>query len=261
MLLVTLGHGAREHDHEVTCNGYHISFADRDSTDGTLVFQLDASCGVMERTLTITHRSTKEQMFLHMLFTGFDGYHPRLRLPFLAGEHEVDFDRLRDCTGADRLERLAPNDTTTVTRSTVRCGPCHVAVQQDRYGVTIEPLDLARGGCGPGRIDLDATSFAHCPGGQIAFQAGVQEELNKRLSLRPNDSVLYTGIASVSEQGRFHGRMDQEQTDLVYKLELALMRGPDWSPAWMYDVQSPDGKRPLNSMVRFKLIKGPEPDR
>jgi hypothetical protein len=258
MLLVTLEHGAIEGDHDMTYDNYQVSSYDRDSTDGTLHFRMDAGCGITERTLTITRRYAKEQMVLHVLFTGFDGVHPSLRVPFLPGEYEVDFDRLRDCSGADHFERLTPSDTTTVTRSTIPCGACNVLVQQDRYGVALEPMDLAHGGCGPGHVEVDAPGLAYCHGGQIAFQAGVKEELNKRLSLRPNGSVLYSGIARVSERGQFHGRMKEEQTDLVYELELALMRGPDWSPAWVYDVQSPDGKRPVNSVVRFKLIKAPE---
>ena len=90
-------------------HGSHLS--DRDSTDHRLMVRLDAGCGLAERRFTVTRKPTGERMELHVLFLGFDGLHPSLRVPFTPGVYEVDLEHLIGCAGVGDYQDLAPNDT------------------------------------------------------------------------------------------------------------------------------------------------------
>ena len=233
-------------------HGTYLS--DRDSTDGYLLVRMDAGCGVMERRFTITRTTTGERMDLSVLFVGFDGVHPALRVPFLQGNYEVDFTRLRYSAEAALPQDLAPS--ATATSRIAPCGACNVRVDRDSTGVTLELLNLREGGCGPGRVEMSRGGLAYCPDGQGTFQAKVQEVLGRKAGTHAKGSMLYTGIASINDNGRFYGRIHHERTDHVSAMEMALMDGPIWSPAWVADANAPDGKRVVSSMVRFTLVAG-----
>jgi hypothetical protein len=47
--------------------------------------------------------------------------------------------------------------------------------------------------------------------------------------------------------------MEQEQTDQIYAVEMAMMQMEGWVPARISDPDAPDGWRALRSMVRFNL--------
>ncbi len=252
-LSITVSDG-KESDYVMVRDAYEVRSRDMDSTDQVLSIDLDAGCGVAEREVTITRNSTKQVMELHVLFIGFDGVHPGLRVPFQPGKYEVDFTRLRESAGASRREDLAPSDT--ATSRIVQCGTCTVRLERDSKGVTMEPLDLREGGCGPGRVEVGGIGQAYCPDGQGAFQASVQELIDRKVGLRAKGSVMYTGIASINDRGNFYGRIAHEQTDRVYNIEIGLMKGPLWTPAWVVDADAPGGKRMVSSMVRFKLVSG-----
>ncbi|MGV3637297.1 MAG: hypothetical protein ACO1NQ_06570 [Flavobacteriales bacterium] len=234
---------------------YHGSYlADRDSTDGHLLVRMDAGCGVAERSFAIIRTTTGERMDLNVLFVGFDGTHPVLRVPFRPGNYEVDFTRLRESAAAAIPHDLEPS--ATATSRIVPCGTCAVRVDRDSNEVTLELLNLHEGGCGPGRVEMSGVGLAYCPDGQGAFQAKLQGMLDRKVGIQAKGSVLYTGIASINDIGRIHGRIEHEQTDRVHAMEMALMDGPLWSPAWVLDPDIPGGKRMVSSMVRFTLVQG-----
>lgn len=235
---------------------YTFHRVDRDSTDGVLRLFLDAGCGLRDTHLEITRTTTGERMELRVLFMGFDGAHPGLRVPFVGGSYEVDLERLISCTGADVRLHRRPR---TPERTEFLCGTCRVVMEHDSLGVLLEPLDLCCGACASGGVDDGGPGKASFPYGQEALEQAVvgQLEGSGRSALRR--SITLDAVGCVNERGDVYARMEQEQTDPVYKVEMALMHVKGWSPAWVSDPAAPDGRRPLRSMVRFRLDLGTSP--
>ncbi len=233
---------------------FHGEFqADGDSTDGRLSIRLDAGCGLAERRVTITRRPTGERMELIVLFIGFDGRHPVLRVPFRAGSFEVDYERLCDCTGANEYLQSAIRDTLTSWSTVAVCGSCRVLMDVDINGVVLEPLGLEKGGCAAGEVEPATPSEAAYPGGQRAFQLEVERLLKLRRPSFQGFSNTLTGVGMVSENGRFGARIFQEQTHLVYTAERALEDLINWRPVSVPHPAAPEGRRPIRSIVRFRL--------
>ncbi|MEX1132477.1 MAG: hypothetical protein WEC15_04560 [Flavobacteriales bacterium] len=232
-------------------HGAHLS--DRDSTDQSLLVRMDTGCGLAERRFAITSKTTGERMELSVLFIGFDGVHPDLRVPFRSGTYEVDYERLISCTGANEYLRSANSDTLTHWSTVVPCGPCRVLMEVDINAVVLEPLEMGSGGCAAGRVDPFDPSEAAYPGGQQAFQLEVERLYRlRRPSYRGFPNTL-NGIGVVSEQGRFSTRILQPQTDLVYQAERALEELTNWRQASVPNAAGPGSRRPIRSMVRFRL--------
>jgi len=227
--------------------------ADQDSTDRRLSIRLDAGCGVAERRVTITRRSTGECMELIVLFIGFDGGHPVLRVPFRSGTHEVDYERLIDCTGANEYVNSAIRDTLTSWSTVVACGPCQVLMKVDSNGVVLEPLPQLSGGCAAGRVGSIDPNEAGFPGGQPALQQEVERLYRLRRPTFQGFPNTLTGIGVVSDQGSFSTRIRQQQIDLVYNAERALEDLTSWRPASVLHSAAPNDRRPIRSIVRFTL--------
>lgn len=231
---------------------YHL---DRDSTDRRLTVWLDAGCGVADRRLTITRTTTGERMELRVLFMGFDGAHPGLRVPFVGGSYEIDLERLISCTGADVRLHRRPR---TPERTEFLCGTCRVVMEHDSLGVLLEPLYLCCGACASGGVDDGGRGKAGFPDGQEALEQAVLSQLEGSGRSAFRRSIILNAVGCVNERGDVYARMEQEQTDPVYKVEMALMHVKGWSPAWVSDPAAPDGRRPLRSMVRFNLDLRPK---
>ncbi|MBL8000678.1 MAG: hypothetical protein JNL05_01845 [Flavobacteriales bacterium] len=223
---------------------------DRDSTDRRLTVWLDAGCGVADRRLTITRTTTGERMELRVLFMGFDGAHPGLRVPFVGGRYEIDLERLISCTGADvRLDRRPA----VPERTELGCGTCRVVLEHDSLGVLLEPLDLCCGACASGGVEDGGNGKASYPDGQQALERAVVSAMDRPGRKGPRRPMTLDAVGCVNEHGEVYVRMEQEQTDQVYLVEMALMHVKGWSTAWVSDPASTDGRRPLRSMVRFSL--------
>lgn len=246
-------HSDREFEVKETRGQYTFHRADKDSTDGQLDLLLDAGCGLRDIGLEITRRTTGERMTLSVLFVGFDGWHPGLRIPFRPGAFEVDLERMIGCAGLDRGWNRAAADTLMPSMEELTCGGCRLRVEHDSLGVMLEPLDLWTGGCGAGSVEGDAYGKASYPGGQLLFRTALEEMQAERRDRIVPDGQGWSGIGHVDPTGSFNARMDQEQTEHVYELEMSLMRISGWKPAWVPDPVAPEGKRPIGSMVRFTL--------
>ena len=244
-------HSDREFDVVETRGQYTFHRVDKDSTDKQLDLSLDAGCGLRDIQLAITRRTTGERMELSVLFIGFDGWHPGLRIPFRPGSFEVDLERMIGCAGlAGSWDYLAA-DTFNPTMTEVTCGGCRLRVERDGSGVTLEPLDLWTGGCGAGSVEGDAYGKASYPEGQPLFRKAVDDEQARGGGVP--DGRRWSGYGVVGPDGSFHARMDREQTERVYELEMSLMRISGWKPAWVPDAEAPGGQRNIRSMVRFTL--------
>jgi hypothetical protein len=223
---------------------------DKDSTDRRLTVWIDAGCGVADRRLTITRRSTGERMELRVLFVGFDGSHPGLRVPFVAGSYEVDLERLIACAGAeatiDRTHR-AP------TRIEMLCGTCRFLVESDSTGVLLEPLDICCGACTSGGVVDGSRGKAGYPAGQLALERAVVDAIGRSGGGALRRPIRLNAVGCVNEQGHLYVSIEQEQTDQIYAVEMAMMQMEGWVPARISDPDAPDGWRALRSMVRFNL--------
>ncbi len=246
-------HSDREFEVLETRGQYTFHRVDQDSTDKQLDLLLDAGCGLRDIQLAITRRTTGERMELSVLFIGFDGWHPGLRIPFRPGVFEVDLERMIGCAGPAGSWDYLAGDTLKPTLTDVTCGGCRLRVERDSLGVILEPLDLWPGGCGAGSVEGDAHGKASYPGGQGLFLNAVDHEQAKGGSRSVPDGKHWTGYGVVGPTGSFHARMDREQTERVYELEMSLMHITGWKPAWVPAASAPDGRRTISSMVRFTL--------
>jgi len=104
-------HSEREFEVQSLDEHHGSHLPDRDSTDHRLMVRLDAGCGLAERRFVVTRKPTGERMEMHVLFLGYDGLHPSLRVPFTPGVYEVDLEHLIGCAGVGGYQDLAPNDT------------------------------------------------------------------------------------------------------------------------------------------------------
>jgi len=246
-------HSVRAFEVKETRGQYSFHRADKDSTDGRIDLLLDAGCGLRDIQLEITRRTNGERMTLSVLFVGFDGWHPGLRIPFRPGAFEVDLERMIGCAGLDRGWDRAEADTLEPTIEDVTCGGCRLRVERDSMGVMLEPVDLWTGGCGAGSVDGDAYGKASYPDGQLQFCTAVEAKQAERRGRSVPDERHWTGHGVVGPEGSFYARMDREQTERVYELEMSLMHITGWKPAWVADEAAPGGRRTIGSMVRFTL--------
>ncbi len=246
-------HSDREFEVKETRGQYTFHHVDKDSTDGRIDLLLDAGCGLRDIGLEITRRNTGERMMLTVLFVGFDGWHPGLRIPFRSGVFEVDLERMIGCAGLDRSWDRAAADTLSPTDEEVTCGGCRLRVERSRDGVWLEPLDLWTGGCGAGSVEGDAYGKASYTDGQLLFRTVVEEKQAEQRGRSVPDGRGWSGFGHVGPTGSFYARMDREQTERVYELEMSLMHITGWKPAWVPDEAAPGGRRNIGSMVRFTL--------
>jgi hypothetical protein len=246
-------HSDREFDVVETRGQYTFHRVDKDSTDKQLDLLLDAGCGLRDIGLEITRRTTGERMMLSVLFVGFDGWHPGLRIPFRPGVFEVDLERMIGYAGlAGSWDYLAA-DTLKPTMTVVTCGGCRLRVERDSLGVVLEPLDLWTGGCGAGSVEGDAYGKASYPDGQLLFRTVVEQKQAEQRGRSVPGGRGWSGFGHVGPTGSFHARMDREQTERVYELEMSLMHITGGKPAWVPDDAAPGGRRNIGSMVRFTL--------
>ncbi|HMQ74778.1 MAG TPA: hypothetical protein PKE21_08080 [Flavobacteriales bacterium] len=232
---------------------YTFHRADKDSTDGRLDLLLDAGCGLRDIQLEITRRTNGERMVLTVLFVGFDGWHPGLRVPFRPGSFEVDLERMVGCAGLDRWQDRTAADARVPSTEEVSCGGCRLRVERDSTGVLLEPLDLWTDGCGAGSVEGDAYGKAGYTDGQLTFLEALAIQHAQGRPRSFPDGRGWSGIGHVGPTGSFHARMDREQTERVYDLEMSLMHITGWKPAWVLDEAAPGGRRSIGSMVRFTL--------
>jgi hypothetical protein len=258
VLLIPVDHlqgvlGERAFEVKETRGQYTFHRVDKDSTDGVLHLFLDAGCGLRDTHLEITRTTTGERMALSVLFVGFDGWHPGLRIPFRSGVFEVDLERMIGCAGLDHRWDRAAADTLSPAVEEVGCGGCRLRVERSGDGVWLEPLDLWPGGCSAGSVEGDAYGKASYPEGQLLFRTAVEDEQAKDGARGVPAHRPWSGYGVVGANGSFHARMDQEQTQRIYQLEMSLMKVQGWRPAWVPDPQAPGGRRDIGSMVRFTL--------
>ena len=238
---------------------YTFHRVDRDSTDGVLRLFLDAGCGLRDTHLEITSTTTGERMALSVIFVGADRWFPGLRIPFRPGVFEVDLERMIECAWLRGGWDWATADTLTPAAEDMICGGCRLRVERSAEGVWLEPLDLWPGGCGAGSVEGDAYGKASYPDGQMLFRTAVEEEQAKDGARGIPADRRWNGYGVVGADGSFHARMDQEQTERIYQLEMSLMKVRGWRPAWVPDPQAPGGRRNIDSMVRFDLDRRPSP--
>lgn len=247
------GHSDRAFEVKETRGQYTFHRADKDSTDGRIDLLLDAGCGLRDIQLEIMRRTTGERMTLTVLFVGFDGWHPGLRVPFWHGAFEVDLERMIGCAGLDRWQDRTAADALVPSTEEIGCGGCRLRVERDSAGVMLEPLELWTGGCGAGSVEGDAYGKASYAGGQLLFRTVMEQQQAEQRGRSVPDGRGWSGFGHVGPAGSFHARMDREQTERVYELEMSLMHINGWKPAWMPDAEAPDGRRSIPSMVRFTL--------
>ena len=246
-------HSDREFDVKETRGQYTFHRVDKDSTDKQLDLLLDAGCGLRDIGLEITRRTTGERMTLSVLFVGFDGWHPGLRIPFRPGAFEVDLERMIGCAGLDRGWDRARGERPEPSTVELTCGGCRLRVERDSMGVMLEPLDLWPGGCGAGSVEGDAYGKASFTDGQRTFLDALAVQHAQGRSRSVPDGRGWSGFGHVGPTGSFQARMDREQTERVYDLEMSLMHITRWKPAWVLNEAAPGGKRNIGSMVRFTL--------
>lgn len=246
-------HSDREFEVVETRGTYTFHRVDKDSTDKQLDLLLDAGCGLRDIGLAITRRTTGDRMTLAVLFVGFDGWHPGLRIPFRPGTFEVDLERMIGCAGLDRAWDRAGTGKQEPSTVELTCGGCLLRVERDSVGVMLEPLDRWPGGCGAGSVEGDAYGKASYPDGQLLFLSALEKKQAEWRGRGVPDGRGWTGFGHVGPTGSFHARMDREQTERVYDLEMSLMQITGWKPAWVPDTETPDGRRSIQSMVRFTL--------
>jgi hypothetical protein len=246
-------HNDREFDVVETRGRYTFHRVDKDSTDKQLDLLLDAGCGLRDIQLEITRRTNGERMVLTVLFVGFDGWHPGLCIPFRPGAFEVDLERMIGCAGLYRGWDRASSERPAPSVVELTCGGCRLRVERDSVGVMLEPLDLWPGGCGAGSVEGDAYGKASYPGGQLLFRTVVEQTQTEQRGRSAPDGRGWSGFGHVGPNGSFHARMDREQTERVYDLEMSLMHITGWKPAWVLNEAAPGGRRNIGSMVRFTL--------
>lgn len=245
-------HSDREFEVKETRGQYTFHRVDKDSTDGLLHLMLDAGCGLRDTHLEITRTTTGERMTLSVLFVGFDGWHPGLRIPFRSGAFEVDLERMIGCAGLDHGWNRTGADTLSPTIEEVDCGGCRLRVERMGVGVWLEPMELWAGSCGAGTVEDDVHGKASYPEGQLLFRAAVEEQAKDGSRGIP-DHRRWSGYGVVGANGSFRARIEREQTERVYDLEMSLMHITGWKPAWVLDEAAPGGRRYIGSMVRFTL--------
>ncbi|HRH69202.1 MAG TPA: hypothetical protein PLB89_06835 [Flavobacteriales bacterium] len=247
-------------EHEFSVDGHALGLAhrlDSDSTDRRLVIWLDAGCGTADRKLTITRTTTGERMELRVLYEGFEGSHPGLRIPFVAGNYEIDLERIISCTGALERQMVVPP---VKERLEVLCGTCRVLMEHDSLGVWLEPLDLCCGACGTGGVGDMGNGKASFPAGQLALEQAIVAAMAKRGKAlrRP---ITLNAVGFVNERGESWVSLEGEHSDVMYDVEVAAWNLEGWVPAYISAPEAPDDRRTLRSMVRFKLDLRPSTGR
>ncbi|MBL7982265.1 MAG: hypothetical protein JNL52_10715 [Flavobacteriales bacterium] len=246
-------HSDRAFEVKETRGQYTFHMTDKDSTDGRIDLLLDAGCGLRDIHLEITRRTTGERMTLAVLFVGFDGWHPGLRIPFRPGAFEVDLERMIGCAGLDRSWDRKADAVLVPSTDELTCGGCRLRVERDSLGVMLEPTDLWTGGCGAGSVEGDPNGKASYTGGQPTFLDALALQHAQGRQQSVPDGMTWSGFGQVGPTGSFYARMDREQTERVYALEMSLMHITGWRPAWVPDESAPEGRHPVSSMVRFTL--------
>ena len=231
-----------------------VSPADADSTDGLISFHMDAGCGLAERVVSLTRRSTGEQMELHVLFVGHDGGHPMFRVPFTPGVFDIDLERIINCGNTQALVKETTDGPGSSGKGIVDCGGWKVGWERALGQITFELFDLRTGVYAPGSAEDAGTGKAHCTGGKAGFQTNLGPQFEEEEVSRGIWRSTYTGIAYVTEDGGFGARMDKEQTNKVYALEMVPMKCTAWQPARIPDAGESDGFRNIGSMVRYRFV-------
>lgn len=242
----------RDFEVKETRGQYTFTSVDKDSTDRRLSLLLDAGCGLMERRLLITRRATGERMELSVLFVGFDGWHPGLRVPFRSGTYDLDLERMIGCAGLDQGWDRSAAAALAPSVSLVSCGSGSLRVHRDAEGAMLEPLDLETQAFRPGHVACDAPRFACFPDGPLLLSQRTGSAADQRGGAE-RTARMVTGFGHVSATGYSHVRMDTEQTERIHNVEMAMMGELGWRAAWVPDASAPDGRRAIASMMRFSL--------